>query len=317
MDMSERISLEQSALEFSIANESEPYIYQLPVEEARALLEKVQDSPVEKFDVDSRDETWDLGEQGSINVRIIKPKDTTEKLPVILYIHGAGWVLGSAHTHDKLVRELSVRTNSIVFVPEYDRSPEAKYPVAIEQSYATLLKLVEEVEDNYDIGRITVAGDSVGGNMATVITMLAKDRQGPKINQQLLYYPVTNHSFDTDSYNQFATDYFLAKDGMKWFWDNYLPEGQDTTIKTISPLQATKEELTGLPAAMILNGEADVLRDEGEEYARHLRDAGVDVSQVRFQGMIHDFVMVNSMDQSNAARAAMDLSTAWLNKRNK
>ncbi|EOH88525.1 alpha/beta hydrolase [Enterococcus pallens] len=315
--MSERISLEQSALEFSIANESEPYIYQLPVEEARALLEKVQDSPVEKFDVDSRDETWDLGEQGSINVRIIKPKDTTEKLPVILYIHGAGWVLGSAHTHDKLVRELSVRTNSIVFVPEYDRSPEAKYPVAIEQSYATLLKLVEEVEDNYDIGRITVAGDSVGGNMATVITMLAKDRQGPKINQQLLYYPVTNHSFDTDSYNQFATDYFLAKDGMKWFWDNYLPEGQDTTIKTISPLQATKEELTGLPAAMILNGEADVLRDEGEEYARHLRDAGVDVSQVRFQGMIHDFVMVNSMDQSNAARAAMDLSTAWLNKRNK
>lgn len=317
MDMSERISLEQSALEFSIANESEPYIYQLPVEEARALLEKVQDSPVEKFDVDSRDETWDLGEQGSINVRIIKPKDTTEKLPVILYIHGAGWVLGSAHTHDKLVRELSVRTNSIVFVPEYDRSPEAKYPVAIEQSYATLLKLVEEVEDNYDIGRITVAGDSVGGNMATVITMLAKDRQGPKINQQLLYYPVTNHSFDTDSYNQFATDYFLAKDGMKWFWDNYLPEGQDTTIKTISPLQATKEELTGLPAAMILNGEADVLRDEGEEYARHLRDAGVDVSQVRFQGMIHDFVMVNSMDQSNAARAAMALSTAWLNKQNK
>lgn len=317
MDMSERISLEQSASEFSIANESEPYIYQLPVEEARALLEKVQDSPVEKFDVDSRDETWDLGEQGSINVRIIKPKDTTEKLPVILYIHGAGWVLGSAHTHDKLVRELSVRTNSIVFVPEYDRSPEAKYPVAIEQSYATLLKLVEEVEDNYDIGRITVAGDSVGGNMATVVTMLAKDRQGPKISQQLLYYPVTNHSFDTDSYNQFATDYFLAKDGMKWFWDNYLPEGQDTTIKTISPLQATKEELTGLPAAMILNGEADVLRDEGEEYARHLRDAGVDVSQVRFQGMIHDFVMVNSMDQSNAARAAMDLSTAWLNKRNK
>ncbi len=315
--MSERISLEQSASEFSIANESEPYIYQLPVEEARALLEKVQDSPVEKFDVDSRDETWDLGEQGSINVRIIKPKDTTEKLPVILYIHGAGWVLGSAHTHDKLVRELSVRTNSIVFVPEYDRSPEAKYPVAIEQSYATLLKLVEEVEDNYDIGRITVAGDSVGGNMATVVTMLAKDRQGPKISQQLLYYPVTNHSFDTDSYNQFATDYFLAKDGMKWFWDNYLPEGQDTTIKTISPLQATKEELTGLPAAMILNGEADVLRDEGEEYARHLRDAGVDVSQVRFQGMIHDFVMVNSMDQSNAARAAMDLSTAWLNKRNK
>lgn len=315
--MSERISLEKSALEFSIANENEPYIYQLPVDEARALLEQVQDSPVEKLEVDSQDETWDLGEHGSINVRIVKPKDTTEKLPVILYIHGAGWVLGSAHTHDKLVRELAVRTNSIVFVPEYDRSPEAKYPVAIEQSYATLLKLVDEADEHYDTSRITVSGDSVGGNMATVITMLAKDRKGPKINQQLLYYPVTNHGFDTDSYNQFATDYFLAKKGMKWFWDNYLPEGQDTTIKTISPLQATKDDLTDLPPAMILNGEADVLRDEGEEYARHLRDAGVDVTQIRFQGMIHDFVMVNSMDQSNAARAAMDVSTDWLNKRNK
>lgn len=316
-DMTERISLEKSALEFSIANEKEPYIYQLPIDEARALLEEVQDSPVEKLDADIQDETWELGKYGTINVRTVKPRDTTEKLPVILYIHGAGWVLGSAQTHDKLVRELAVRTNSIVFVPEYDRSPEAKYPVAIEQSYATLLKLVADADGKYDTDRITIAGDSVGGNMATVLTMLAKDRQGPKINQQLLYYPVTNHAFDTDSYNQFATDYFLAKEGMKWFWNHYLPEGQDATIKTISPLQASKEELTGLPAAMILNGEADVLRDEGEEYARHLRDAGVDVTQVRFQGMIHDFVMVNSMDQRHATRAAMDVSTDWLNKRNK
>lgn len=314
--MTKRISLEKSALEFSEANANPPFIYQLPVDEARALLEEVQDSPVEKLDAAIEDQQWDLGEHGKINVRTVKPKDAEGKLPVILYIHGAGWVLGSAHTHDKLVRELAVRTNSIVFVPEYDRSPEAKYPVAIEQSYATLLKIVTDAGEDYDIERLSIAGDSVGGNMATVVTMLAKDRKGPKINQQLLFYPVTNHGFDTDSYNQFATDYFLAKEGMKWFWNNYLPEGQDTTIKTISPLQATKEDLTGLPAAMILNGEADVLRDEGEEYARHLRDAGVEVTQVRFQGMIHDFVMVNSMDQSHATRAAMDLSTAWLNKKN-
>lgn len=120
--MTERISLEKSALEFSEANAKEPFIYQLPVDEARALLEKVQDSPVEKLDADIKDEQWDLGEHGTINVRTLKPKNSTEKLPVILYIHGAGWVLGSAHTHDKLVRELAVRTNSIVFVPEYDRS---------------------------------------------------------------------------------------------------------------------------------------------------------------------------------------------------
>ncbi|WP_321386593.1 alpha/beta hydrolase [uncultured Enterococcus sp.] len=314
--MTKRISLEKSALEFSEANANPPFIYQLPVEEARALLEKVQDSEVEKLDAAIDDQEWDLGEQGKINVRTVKPKNAEGQLPVILYIHGAGWVLGSAHTHDKLVRELAVRTNSIVFVPDYDRSPEAKYPVAIEQSYATLLKIVADADGTYDINRLSIAGDSVGGNMATVVTMLAKDRKGPKINQQLLFYPVTNHAFDTDSYNQFATDYFLAKEGMKWFWDNYLPEGQDSTIKTISPLQATKEDLAGLPAALILNGEADVLRDEGEEYARHLREAGVDVTQIRFQGMIHDFVMVNSMDQSNAARAAMDIATDWLNKGN-
>ncbi|MCA5014195.1 MULTISPECIES: alpha/beta hydrolase [unclassified Enterococcus] len=314
--MVKRISLEQSALEFSEANAKEPFIYQLPVNDARDLLEEVQSSPVEKLEADINDQQWDLGDHSTINVRTVKPKEATGKLPVILYVHGAGWVLGSAHTHDKLVRELAVRTNSIVFVPEYDRSPEAKYPVAIEQCYATLLKLVDDANDEYDTSRLTISGDSVGGNMATVLTMLAKDRKGPKISQQLLYYPVTNHSFDSGSYNQFAENYFLAKDGMKWFWDNYLPEGQDATIKTISPLQATKEDLEGLPAAMILNGEADVLRDEGEEYARHLREAGVDVTQIRFQGMIHDFVMVNSMDQSNATRAAMDVSTDWINKRN-
>lgn len=313
--MTKRISLESSALEFSEVNAKEPFIYQLPVDEARALLEQVQDSPVTRLEADTHDQEWDLGDYGVINVRTIRPKDNHDKLPVILYIHGAGWVLGSAHTHDKLVRELAVRTNSVVFVPEYDRSPEAKYPTAIEQSYAALVKLVED-GGNYDTSKITVAGDSVGGNMATVLTMLAKDRKGPTINQQLLYYPVTNHQFDTASYQQFATDYFLAKEGMEWFWNNYLPEGQDSMIKTISPLQATSEDLAGLPAAMILNGEADVLRDEGEEYARHLRDAGVDVTQIRFQGMIHDFVMVNSMDQSHATRAAMDVSTAWLNKRN-
>lgn len=315
--MVERISLEKTALAFSEENADPPFIYQLPVDEARALLEKVQESPVKKHPVEFEDRKTDLGKWGTINVRVIKPKEATGKLPVILYLHGAGWVLGSAHTHDKLVRELAARTQSVVVFPEYDRSPEAKYPIALEQSYQTLITVAEnERDEDWDTSNITVAGDSVGGNMATVITMLAKDRKGPEIRQQLLYYPVTDHRFDTESYSQFATDYFLAKDGMKWFWDNYLPEGQDTALKTISPLQATKEDLTGLPAAMILNGEADVLRDEGEEYARHLRDAGVDVTQVRFQGMIHDFVMVHSMDQSNATRAAMNLSTSWLNQRN-
>lgn len=316
MKMVKRISLEKEALDFCIANEKPPFLYQLPVDEARNVLETVQKQPVEKLPADIENREMDLGEHGKINVRIVKPQISTETLPVMLYVHGAGWVLGSADTHDKLVRELAVRTNSVVFVPEYDRSPEAKYPVAIEQCYATLLKIAENAQkEAWNTNRIVIAGDSVGGNMATILTMLAKDRKGPKIDKQLLYYPVTNHAFDTESYNQFEKDYYLTKEAMKWFWGKYLPAGQDTKIKTISPLHATKEDLQGLPPAMILNGEADVLRDEGEEYARHLREAGVPVTQVRFQGMIHDFVMLNTLDQTKATRAAMELSTAWVNKK--
>lgn len=250
---------------------------------------------------------------GAINVRFVRPEGNTDKLPVIFYIHGAGWVFGSAQTHDKLIRELAVRTNSVVVFPEYSRSPEAKYPTAIEQSYAVLQKLSELAESKgLDLSELAVAGDSVGGNMATVMTILTKERQGLPIQKQLLFYPVTDANFTTDSYQEFAENYFLTKEGMKWFWDQYTTDDSERSEITASPLRATSEELADLPPALILTGEADVLRDEGEAYARKLRDAGVAVTQVRFQGMIHDFVMVNSLDQTNATRAAMLLATQWL-----
>lgn len=311
--MTERISLEKSAIEFSDANAPHPRIYELPPEEGRALLEKVQESPVDKLPVDIEDLTVDTGQWGSINVRFVRPEGNTDKLPVIFYIHGAGWVLGSAQTHDKLIRELAVRTNSVVVFPEYSRSPEAKYPTAIEQSYAVLQKLSELAESKgLDLSELAVAGDSVGGNMATVMTILTKERQGLPIQKQLLFYPVTDANFTTDSYQEFAENYFLTKEGMKWFWDQYTTDDSERSEITASPLRATSEELADLPPALILTGEADVLRDEGEAYARKLRDAGVAVTQVRFQGMIHDFVMVNSLDQTNATRAAMLLATQWL-----
>ncbi|EUJ31351.1 lipase [Listeria floridensis FSL S10-1187] len=311
--MTNRISLEKEALDVCKATEKPPFLYQLPVDQAREALEDLQKQPVVKQAANIENRSMDLGEHGQINVRIVKPENSTGVLPIILYVHGAGWVLGSADTHDKLVRELAVRTNSVVFVPEYDRSPEAKYPTAIEQCYAVLLKIAENSsKEAWNTERIVIAGDSVGGNMATILTMLAKDRKGPKIAKQLLYYPVTNHAFDTESYDEFETDYYLTKEAMKWFWGNYLPKDQNAQIKTISPLQATKDDLKDLPPAMILTGEADVLRDEGEAYARRLRDAGVPVTQVRFQGMIHDFVMLNSLDQAHATRAAMTLSTEWV-----
>ncbi|EOS7926801.1 alpha/beta hydrolase [Enterococcus hirae] len=311
--MTERISLEKAAIEFSDANAPHPRIYELPPEEGRALLEKVQESPVDKLPVDIEDLTVDTGQWGSINVRFVRPEGNTDKLPVIFYIHGAGWVFGSAQTHDKLIRELAVRTNSVVVFPEYSRSPEAKYPTAIEQSYAVLQKLSELAESKgLDLSELAVAGDSVGGNMATVMTILTKERQGVPIQKQLLFYPVTDANFTTDSYQEFAENYFLTKEGMKWFWDQYTTDDSERSEITASPLRATSEELADLPPALILTGEADVLRDEGEAYARKLRDAGVAVTQVRFQGMIHDFVMVNSLNQTNATRAAMLLATQWL-----
>lgn len=311
--MTERISLEKSAIEFSDANAPHPRIYELPPEEGRALLEKVQESPVDKLPVDIEDLKVDTGQWGSINVRFVRPEGNTDKLPVIFYIHGAGWVFGSAQTHDKLIRELAVRTNSVVVFPEYSCSPEAKYPTAIEQSYAVLQKLSELAESKgLDLTELAVAGDSVGGNMATVMTILTKERQGLLIQKQLLFYPVTDANFTTDSYQEFAENYFLTKEGMKWFWDQYTTDDSERSEITASPLRATSEDLADLPPALILTGEADVLRDEGEAYARKLRDVGVAVTQVRFQGMIHDFVMVNSLDQTNATRAAMLLATQWL-----
>ena len=315
--MIKRISLEAEALEFSEANEQHPRIYELAPEEGRKVLETVQESPVHKFDVDIEDELMDTGKYGEINVRFIRPAKNKSKLPIIFYIHGAGWVFGSAKTHDKLVRELSVRTNSIVVFPEYSLSPGAKYPTAIEQSYAILQQLGKIAENkNMDISRLSVAGDSVGGNMATVMTIMTKQRMGLSINQQILYYPVTDANFDTGSYREFSEGYFLTREGMQWFWNQYTTDEEQRQEITASPLRASLSELSNLPSALILNGEADVLRDEGEAYAQKLREAGVEVTQVRFQGMIHDFVMVNSMDQTNASRAAMILSTEWIKRKN-
>ncbi|MEB7754486.1 alpha/beta hydrolase [Staphylococcus pseudoxylosus] len=315
--MVNKVVLEQAAQEFSEANKPHPRIYELEPKDGRALLEEVQSSPVEKYNVDIEDTTFTTEKYGDVPVRFIRPEDNKDKLPVIFYIHGAGWVFGSTKTHDKLVRELAVRTNSVVVFPEYTLSPEAKYPTAIEQNYDVLQQLKEVADEKkLDINKLTVAGDSVGGNMATVMTIMTEQRKGLPINQQLLYYPVTNAEFDTESYNQFAENYFLAKEGMKWFWDQYTTDPKERAEITASPLRASIEDLKGLPSAMILNAEADVLRDEGEAYANKLREAGVEVTQMRFQGIIHDFVMVNSMDQTNATRAAMDVSTKWINKKN-
>ena len=259
------------------------------------------------------------GRWGAIPVYLVEPETVCTPANVILYIHGAGWVFGSYHTHEKLVRELAARTGSLLIFPEYSRSPEVRYPTAIEQCYSVMCMVPELVRNmgyTANPDTFTVAGDSVGGNMATALTLMSKFRRGPAIQKQLLYYPVTNACFNTGSYCEFAQGYYLYRAGMEWFWNQYTMSQKDRNQITASPLRANLEQLRGLPDTMILNGEADVLRDEGEAYAIKLRQAGVDVTAVRFQAIIHDFVMLNSLDQTKACRAAMDVSTEWINRKN-
>jgi acetyl esterase/lipase len=234
---------------------------------------------------------------------------------VVLYVHGAGWVFGDAGTHDRLVRELAVGSQTAVVFPEYDRSPEAAYPVAIEQSYAVgRWVLTEGAARRLDGSRLVVAGDSVGGNMAIAITLLAKERGDLPLLGQLLFYPVTDAAFDTGSYHQFATGYFLQRDGMRWFWDQYTTDEVQRAEITASPLRASSDQLAGLPEALVITAEADVLRDEGEAYAGHLRQAGVPVTATRYLGVIHDFVMLNALRETHGAEAAITQAIGFLTR---
>lgn len=314
-----RISLEPAAEMVSEASSKPPFIFELPPETGRQMLEETQDQPVFMYPAEIASYMVNTGTWGRIPMYLVTPECVKNPADVIFYTHGAGWVFGSFHTHEKLVRELAARTGCIVVFPEYSRSPEVHFPVAVEQCFSVLFYL-QQMLDGLGIAinpdTMTVAGDSVGGNLAIVMTLLAKYRGGPKIQKQLLYYPVTNACFDTETYCEFAEGYYLYRQGMKWFWDQYAPNLRDRTQVTVSPLCAACEQLKGLPEAMIINGEADVLRAEGEAYATALRCAGVPVTAIRFQAMIHDFVMLHSLDQTNACRAAMDVSTAWICRHN-
>ncbi len=307
------IALEPAAQAFVDATSTPPFLYQLPVEEGRKAVDGVQDEPIAKPEVD---EEWvDVagGPSGSVEVRIVRPLGATGPLPVVLYLHGAGWVFGDAHTHDRLVRDLAIGAHAAVVFPEYDRSPEAHYPHAIEQAYAVAQWVATQGSGkNLDSTRIAVAGDSVGGNMSAALTLLAKERGDVSFTFQVLFYPVTDASFDTASYHEFADGYFLTRDGMKWFWDQYTTSEADRAQITASPLRATLDQLAGLPAALVITGEADVLRDEGEAYAAKLRRAGVPVTAVRYQGIVHDFVMVNALHGTHAARGAIAQAVAAL-----
>ncbi len=300
------VSLEDAAQRFVETTADPPYLYELAPAEGRKIADELQADPRNLLDADLSDVTVPGGPSGEVRVRIVRPPGATGALPVIVYVHGLGWVFGNSHTHDRLARELAIGAGAAVVFPEYSLSPEAKYPTAIEEIYAAATWVAKSgAEHGLDGSRIAIAGDSVGGNMAIATTLLAKERGGVSFVQQVLFYPVTDASFDTPSYRQFAEGYFLRRDAMRWFWDQYTTDDDLRAEITASPLRATTEQLAGLPPALVIVAEADVLRDEGEAYANHLRRAGVPVTAVRYQGITHDFVGLNLLRETQAAQGAI------------
>ena len=306
--------LEGSAQQFADATSKPPFLYELGPEGARKVLDDVQAAPIAKLDVDEKWITVPAAVK-DVRVRIVTPVGSTGPLPTVLYIHGGGWILGNARTHDRLVRELSVGVNAAIAFVEYDRSPEAQYPVAIEQAYATAQWITKQGQtEGLDASRLAIAGDSVGGNMTAAVAILARQRGDVRFVHQSLYYPVTDAAQDTDSYREFANGPFLTAKGMAWFWDAYLPDQTKRAEITASPLRASISELAELPETFLIVDENDVLRDEGEAYARKLTEAGVRTTSVRFNGIIHDFMMLNPLRDTAATTGAIELAIHMLRK---
>lgn len=297
----------------SLAAQSGPPLYTLSPAGARAVLAGVQAGYSVKPEADSEDCTISGGPIGEIALRIVRPRGVPGPLPVVLYFHGGGWIMGDKETHDRLVREIATGAQATVVFVDYTRSPEAHYPVAVEQAYAATQWVAENgATIKVDPSRLALVGDSVGGNMVAAVTLLAKERHGPRITFQVLFYPVTDADFATASYTQFAEGPWLTRQAMEWFWDSYAPDAAVRNEPTAAPLRASLEQLQGLPPALVITDECDVLRDEGEAYAHKLLEAGVPVTAVRYLGAIHDFVLLNPIAQSLPTRAALAQAIAAL-----
>ena len=274
--------------------------------EARAILVRAQSRPIGKPRAETQDVPFPVGPTGSVPVRIVRPPGAREPLPIVMLYHGGGSILGDVDTHDRFMREIAVGVRAAVIFVGYDRAPEAKFPIAIEQAYAATGYAVAEAGSfNLDPTRLAVLGDSVGGNIAAVVALLAKARRGPKIDFQVLLYPMTDADFTTGSYSRFAHGPWLTRSAMTWFWDAYLPDPALRSDSRATPLNADLDELRNLPDALVIVAEGDVLCTEGEAYARRLSDAGVRVTSVRYNGTIHDFMLLHALADTPAARAAV------------
>ena len=288
---------------------------QLSPADARAVLEGAQKSvklSLPKAEVSDKLITVD-GKQ--IKLKIVRPAGQKGVLPAFMFVHGGGWVLGDYPTHERLVRDLVEQSGAVAVFVDYTRSPEAGYGVAINEIYAATQWVAEHGKElDIDGQRLAVAGNSVGGNMSAALTLMVKEKGGPKLRYQVLMWPVTDANLDTASYKQYAEGYFLTRNMMKWFWDSYTLDAAKRQEITASPLQASLAQLKGLPPALIQTAEFDVLRDEGEAYGRKLDQAGVDVTLTRYNGMIHDFGLLNPLATLPGVRSQVLQAGAELRK---
>jgi len=290
-------------------------LYELSYADARKVLEDAQAIDVKKLPADIEEKVFPVGPTGEVSVRIYRPSGVKALLPVVMYFHGGGWVLGSKNTHDRLVRDLVDGSDAAFVFVNYTPSPEAQFPVSVEQCYAATKYVGENGKEiGLDPSRLALAGDSVGGYTTAVVAQLAKERNGPAIRHQVLMYPVTDSSMSQPSYEEFADGPWLTKAAMAWFWDAYAPNKKDRKQTMASPLSTTLEQLKGLPPALVIVDENDILRDEGEKYARKLIQAGVEVTPLRVLATHHDYAMLNALAGTPATKVTIQVVSEKLSE---
>ena len=282
-------------------------LYELSYADARKVLEDLQAKDVKKLPADIEEKVFPVGPTGEVSVRIYRPAGVKGLLPVVMYFHGGGWVLGSKNTHDRLLRDLVNGTNAAYVFVNYTPSPEAQFPVPVEQCYAATKYVAENGQAlGLDSKRLALAGDSVGGYTTAVVAQLAKERKGPSICYQVMMYPVTDSSMSQSTYKEFADGPWLTAAAMAWFWDAYAPNKKDRKTTMASPLSTSLEQLKGLPPALVIVDENDILREEGEQYTRKLIQAGVAVTPLRVLATHHDYALLNPLANTPATRVTVE-----------
>ena len=292
--------------------DSSPF-WELPQPKPQEILTSLQNkTPVDMSGVTTVEKT--VTQDGrTVKLYVMTPQHVTGKPGVVLFIHGGVWIVGNFQNHQRLLRDLVVGSGQVGVFVEYTPLPAAKYPTQVEDSYAALKWIAAHAGDfGADGSRIAIAGNSVGGNMSAALTLMAKDRNGPKIAYQVLFIPETDASVDTDSYHDYESGRFLSRAFMKYGWDLYAPDEKTRNDPYVSPLRASIDELKGLPPALVITAENDPLRDEGEAYARKLKEADVAVTGIRYDGMIHDFVLLNAIHEVPEVQAALRQASAGI-----